>query len=220
MNYLELINKCLVELNIKQVNGFTELTKNDHKKIKNILNVINNEVCAFDNWNFKLRKTTLKLGAKQTQLENTIPGRIASIVIDDMVYKFFDKPEEFILKKAPSHTYSVFNDKILLPEFVESKTINVVYYTSNSAITEVVDDKGAETIEEKPLMEKETDKSLIPSVFAEPILVYGTCLRLKANPQHVKFGYWMSMYNNSIANMRSKIAINADATPSIKMNRR
>ena len=37
MNYLELINKCLVELNYKQVGSFSELTKNDHKKLKNIL---------------------------------------------------------------------------------------------------------------------------------------------------------------------------------------
>ena len=37
MNYLELINKCLVELNYKQVNAFSELTKNDHKKLKNII---------------------------------------------------------------------------------------------------------------------------------------------------------------------------------------
>ena len=35
MNYLELINKCLVELNYKTVNAFSELVKNDHKKIKN-----------------------------------------------------------------------------------------------------------------------------------------------------------------------------------------
>nr|DAH88791.1 MAG TPA: hypothetical protein [Caudoviricetes sp.] len=32
MNYLEIINKCLVELNYKQVNSFSELTKNEHKK--------------------------------------------------------------------------------------------------------------------------------------------------------------------------------------------
>lgn len=219
MNYFELINKCLVELNYKQVNAFSELTKNDYKKIKNILNIINNEVCASDNWNFKLRKTTLTLCAKQRELKNTIPGRISSIVIDGVVYKYFDNPEEYLRKNAPSCTYSLFNDKILLPVFEKPKIINIVYYTSNSAISETVDEDGKEIIEEKTFMEKETDKSLLPSVFAEPILVYGTCMRLKANPQHVKFAYWLNMYNNSIANMRSKIAINADSTPSISMRR-
>lgn len=52
MNYLELINKCLVELNYKQVSSFSELTKNDHKKLKNILNVLNAEVCGSDRWSF------------------------------------------------------------------------------------------------------------------------------------------------------------------------
>ena len=56
MNYLELINKCLVELNYKQVNAFSELVKNDHKKIKNIINLINTEVCRSDKWNFLLKK--------------------------------------------------------------------------------------------------------------------------------------------------------------------
>ena len=37
MNYLEVINKCLVELNYKQVNAFSELIKNDHKKLMNII---------------------------------------------------------------------------------------------------------------------------------------------------------------------------------------
>lgn len=219
MNYFELINKCLVELNYKQVNSFSELTKNDYKKIKNILNIINNEVCASDNWNFKLRKTTLTLNAKQREIKNTIPGRISSIVIDGVVYKYFDNPEEYLRKNAPSSTYGLFNDKILLPVFEKTKIINIVYYTSHSATSETVDEDGKEIIEEKTFMEKETDKSLLPSVFAEPILVYGTCLRLKANPQHAKFAYWLNMYNNAIANMRSKIAINADATPSISMRR-
>lgn len=61
MNYLELINKCLVELNYKQVNAFSELTKNDHKKLKNIINVLNSEICGFGRWAFLLRKTELSL---------------------------------------------------------------------------------------------------------------------------------------------------------------
>ena len=61
MNYLELINKCLVELNYKQVNAFSELTKNDHKKLKNIINVINTEICNSDRWNFLQRKVVLTL---------------------------------------------------------------------------------------------------------------------------------------------------------------
>ena len=211
MNYFELVNKCLVELSYKQVNAFSELTKNDHKKIKNIINVINTEVCNYDNWNFKLRKTTLSLPANQMEIDNSIDGKIASIVIDGHVYKYFDKPEVFITGKAPSQTYSSFNDTLLLPEFDEAKQINVVYYTANTV-------KSADGTEKK-FLEAENDTSLIPDVYAEPILVYGTCMRLKSNPQHVKFSYWLSMYNSALANMRSKISVDANYAPSVKLKR-
>lgn len=212
MNYFELVNKCLVELNYKQVNTFSELTKNDHKKIKNIINVINKEVCMYDNWNFKLRKTEVELPAKTSEIDNPIEGRIASIVIDGHVYKYFDKPDEFIMSKAPSGTYSCFADKLLLPEFDKDKQINIIYYTANTA----VDVDGSE----KKELELEQDSSLIPAVFAEPILVYGTCMRLKANPQHVKFSYWLSMYNSALANMRSKISIDSQSSPCVRTLRR
>lgn len=211
MNYFELVNKCLVELNYKQVNAFSELTKNDHKKLKNIINVINKEICSSNNWNFRLRKAELELPAGSCEIENTIYGRIASIVIDGHVYKYYDKPEEFIMNKAPSQTYSSFNGKLLLPEFDKDKKINVIYYTANT--TKTADGK------EKTELEHETDVSIIPTVFAEPILVYGACMRLKANPQHVKFSYWMSMYNSAIANMRSRISLDVNYAPSVKMHR-
>lgn len=115
------------------------------------------------------------------------------------------------MKQAPQYSYSCFNDKLLLPEFEEEKLVNIVYYTANTAISE----NGTE----KKILETETDKSLIPDIFAEPILVYGTCMRLKANPQHVKFSYWLSMYNSALATMRSKISIDSNAAPSVKMHR-
>ena len=52
MKFLELINKCLLELNYRQVNAFSELIKNDHKRIKTIMNLINKEICAVEGWNF------------------------------------------------------------------------------------------------------------------------------------------------------------------------
>lgn len=211
MNYFDLVNKCLAELNYKQVNAFSELTKNDHKKIKTIINLVNTEVCNYDNWNFKLRKTTLNLPANSTEIDNTIDGRIASILIDGHVYKYFDRPEVFINGKAPSGTYSSFNDKLLMPEFDKDKPVNVVYYTANTVIS-------AEGTEKK-LLEAETDMSLIPDEFAEPVIVYGTCMRLKANPQHVKFSYWMSMYNSTLASMRSRITVDSEAAPFVNMRR-
>ena len=211
MKYFDLVNKCLVELNYKQVNKFTELTKNDHKKIKNILSLINIEVCNLENWNFKIRKTEIKLPANTSEIENPINGRIASIIIDGHVYKYHPIVEDFQLQKAPAFSYGIFNNKLILPKFNTNKNLNIIYYTANSA----KNNQG----KEKALLELEDDETLIPSAFAEPILIYGTCLRLKANPQHVKFSYWLSMYNQAIANMKSRISIDANHAPTVVMHR-
>jgi hypothetical protein len=211
MNYFELINRCLVELNYKTCDEFTDLVKNDHEKIKNILNIINAEVCGFDNWNFLLRKLQIDLLKNTGEVLNTIPGRIHSMYIDDIKYEFFSDFEKFLLNKQPSNTFTVFNDKILLPLFDTNKTIEIVYYTNNFA----QDSDGLDISS----MGVEDDVSVIPFPFVEPILVYGTCMRLKGNTEYSKFSYWYSMYKESIANLRAKIGANALETPQIKISR-
>ena len=211
MNYFETVNKCLTELGYKQVNTFSELVKNDHKRIKNIINIINIEVCDSDNWNFKLRKTEFTLDKGISEVNNPISGKIASIVIDGHIYKYYDRPELYIMGEAPQTTYSIFNDKLMLPMFKEDTKVNVIYYTSASCR----DISG----NDKDLLEKESDESLIPEIYSEPILVYGTCMRLKGNPQHVKFSYWLSMYNKALANLKSGISTNAEYSPTVKLFR-
>lgn len=211
MNYFELINKCLVELNYKQCSAFTDLVKNDHEKIKNILNIINAEVCGFDNWNFLLRKIQIILPKNTGEILNTVSGRIHSLYIDNAKYEYFADFEKFLLNKQPSNTYTVFNDKILLPLFTTSKKVEVIYYTNNFA----QDAHGWDI----STMTSEDDVSAIPFPFVEPILVYGTCMRLKGNSEYSKFSYWYGMYKDSISNMRAKIGINALETPQIKIAR-
>lgn len=211
MNYFELINKCLVELNYKKCGTFGELVKNDHEKIKNILNIINAEVCGFDNWNFLLRKIHINLAKNTGEIVNTIPGRIHSLYIDNSKYEYFADFEKFLLNKQPANSYTAFNDKLLLPLFNTDKTIEIIYYTNNFA-----QDSNAQDI---PSMQTESDVSLIPTPFVEPILVYGTCMRLKGNAEYSKFSYWYGMYKDSLANMRSKIGKNALETPTIKISR-
>lgn len=211
MNYFEIINKCLVELNYKQCSAFTDLVKNDHEKIKNIINIINAEICGFDNWNFLLRKIEIDLPKNSGEIFNTISGRLHSLYIDNVKYEFVSDFEKFFLNKQPSNSYSVFNDKILLPMFDENKTIEIVYYTNNFAQDEQGDDLSS--------MSKERDYSVIPAPFAEPILVYGTCMRFKGNAEYSKFSYWYGMYKDSLANMRAKIGASAFDTPSISMKR-
>ncbi len=211
MNYLELINKCLVELNYKQVNAFSELVKNDHKKIKNILNLVNTEVCRMDKWNFLLKKNTFKLPKNTGEIENNIRGRITLLLVDGVKYEYYEDFKKFLTNTQPLYTYSEFNDKLLFPIFNEEKTVEVVYYTSDSALDKEGNYKLSLTTEE--------DMSLIPESFVEPILVYGTCMRLKANPQHVKFSYWLSMYKDALANLRAKNSVSVDVSPQIKLSR-
>lgn len=211
MNYFDLINKCLVELNYKKCGAFSDLVKNDHEKIKNILNIINAEVCGFDNWSFLLRKVDIFLPKNTGEILNTISGRINSVFIDGIKYDYYSDFEKFLLNKQPSNTYASFHDKLLFPIFNTDKIVEVVYYTNKFAQNEAGEDISSMTVA--------GDASIIPDPFAEPILIYGTCMRLKANPEYTKFNYWFGMYKDSLATMRSKIGANALETPAIKMRR-
>ncbi len=194
MNYLELINKCLVELNYKQVNAFAELTKNDHRKIKNIINVLNAEVCGCDKWEFLACEMTQTVSA-HTKKISAPNGRIEEVRLD-----------------GQKITLETFGSEIILPDFNKDTQVSIIYYTNNCA----VDAGGVQ----KTLMEAADDQTLVPMPFAEPILVYGTCMRLKGNPQHVRFNYWYNMYKDALANLRSKSCLDANAAPSVKLFRK
>ena len=211
MKYLDLINKCLIELNYKKVKSFDELIKNDHLKIKNILNIVNAEVCTFDDWNFLLKQETLDLPAKTGELKNTINGRIKTLSIDNSKYEYTNDFEAFLFSSEKDRTYSVLGDMLYLPVFDEDKKIKIIYSSNDFA-------KSKEGLT-KSQMEFADDESLVPDVFVEPLLVYGTCMRMKANLEYPKFNYWLAMYNKALANMRSKLAVSADETPSIVVRR-
>ena len=112
---------------------------------------------------------------------------------------------------ANTEKYSVLNNKLLLPKYQQDKTVDIIYYTNDFVKTE----DGIE----KARLEYETDKSLIPEPFVEPLLVYGTCMKMKANPQYSKFSYWLSMYKENLASMRSKLCTDAQQHPSIVIQR-
>ena len=68
-------------------------------------------------------------------------------------------------------------------------------------------------------MTDQGDTSVIPMPYAEPLLVYGTCMRLKGNPQHVRFNYWLSMYKQALANLCSNSSLSVDDVPVVKLYR-
>ena len=211
MNYLELINKCLLELNYRQVNATAELIKNDHKKIMSVLNIVNKEICNIENWNFLLRKTRLNIPKNATEVINPIKGRILYLIIDKKKYNYSDEIDLFLTGKANVYTYSICNDKLLFSKSDKPRVADIIYYTSLC----VEDNNG----NEKADFSQETDTSIIPMPFAEQLLVYGTCLRVKANPSYIRFSYWMSMYKEALSNLKSRSGIDANDAPSIRLLR-
>jgi hypothetical protein len=211
MNYLDIINKCLLELNYRQVSSFAELVKNDHKRIKSIINIINQEICAASNWNFLLRKTTFTIPANTTEVSKTINGRILYLLVDGKKYQYVDDIEPFLVDEAKDGTYTECADKFLFKPAQSARSAQIVYYTKNC----VTDSLGGEKME----MTEATDCSVIPSPFDLQLLVYGTCLRLKANPSYIRFSYWMSMYKEALANLKFTSSINSEDAPVVRLFR-
>ncbi len=213
MRFLEIINKCLVELNYKQVNSFAELTKNEHKKIMNILNVLNAEVCLYAKWNFLIRKAVIKLAAGENEVENTVQGRISQLSVDGCMFRYHENAGEILTGAFKGqNVYSLYNNRFVFAKtFEEPKVIDVIYYTLNC----VKDITGME----KAVLSEESDVSLIPMPFVEPILVYGTCMRLKGNQQHLRFNYWVTMYRDALANMVSRCSLDAGFAPVVRLKR-
>lgn len=212
MNFFELINKCLLELNYKEVASMAELVKNDHKRIKNILNIINKEICNSDEWDFLLKYKNISIPANSSEIITPVDGRILYFIIDGKNYEYCKDKKIFVSKEnIPQGYYFSIDNKIFLPKFSQAKNAEIFYYTSKSAQNsdgDLVDD-----------MTNAQDKSLIPMPFAEQILVYGACLRLKANPSYVRFNYWMSMYKEALRNLKSKCSIYAKETSKIRLYR-
>ena len=142
----------------------------------------------------------------------TIARRIETILVDGNKIHYYSDYEKHFTKSQPANTYSFYNNKILLPAYNQDKDLEILYYTKNCA----KNNEGKEKLK----MDSEQDCSLIPEPFAEPILVYGACMRLKGNPQHVRFSYWLSMYKEAVLNLRSRISPSIDETPTVKLFRR
>ncbi len=213
MKFLEIVNKCLSELNSKQVNDFSELTKNEHKRLLSAVNLVNKEICNIENWSFLLKRISVDLLAGTKELKNPINGKILHLFIDGIEYSFTENLKPFLeVKNTDMKCYSILGNNILFPKFENDKKLDIVYYSANC----VVDSEN----KEKENLEYVDDKSLIPMPFVEQLLVYGACLRVKANPQYFKFSYWLSMYKEALLNLKSKATLTVQGTPTINLSRR
>lgn len=211
MNFFELINKCLMELNYRPLSYWQELIKPEHTRIKEVINRVNSEICHSADWWFLQRKAQIRLPKGDYETENPINGRIETIELDQSPLKYSPDYRSFFHDPRPSGRFSLFDSKLLFPGYDKDVVFDVYYYTNDCA--------RSGTALEKPKLENEADESLIPERNLEQLLVYGACMRLKANPEHNRFKYWNAMYTDAIENLRSRSDLKTDSYPKITIQR-
>lgn len=211
MNYFDIINKCLIELNYREVPTWDALTLNDHKRLKDIIARLNSQICASYDWPFLQRyhKTTIPQGV--SKILNPITGRLEAVFVDGFELKYSPDCKSFITQNPIFGCFATFAEHIYLAPSSSSRECEILYNTDDSAF----DKDGVE----KRYLEQKDDKSLIQEVFQEPLLVYGACMRLKSNPDHNKFKYWYSMYTDALATMRAMAISSQNASPNIALKR-
>lgn len=198
MNYFEIINKCLIELNYREVTSWDGLTLNDHKRLKEAVKRVNLQICAGDDWPFLERMTEIRLLKGQKMFYNTVSGKINIFLVNGQEYQYSPNYKAFLVDDGLPGKYTTYGEHIYLAPHSESIICKILYNTDFSAVDE--------NYEEKKYLENEKDESLIPEAFHESLLVYGSCLRLKGTPEHSKFKYWYSMFNDALTTMRSRCA--------------
>lgn len=211
MNYFEIINKALIELNYREVTNWEALTLNDHKRLKDIISRLNSQICASYDWPFLQRYHTMPIPKHISKVDNPVEGRIEAVFVDSNELTYSPDYKDFVTQNPHFGCYAAFAQYLYFPPSDSVRTCEILYNTDNSAIS----NNG----QEKRYLESQTDQSLIQEVFQEPLLVYGACMRLKSNPEHNKFKYWYSMYTDALATMRAMAISSKGATPTIKVNR-
>lgn len=254
--FFEIFNKVLLELNYRTVSSFEDIYKNEHTKILDAINRVNEEVLSSYNWPFLLRKrvfkqkecdistiNSVKLNEnKDEQVSESLnaPSDTAkddkSSCVDGIVksvfrlkkrLSYFPNVEKALTEGLPANCYTVLetvNDPKILTGgvngalYVLEKTdlapsgsvaeigeylmtlhtdgYTVFYYSKDYCIG--TDGKF------KLKMTAGGDASVLPMPWAEHVLLYGTCLKVKANPAYPKFGFWNTMYIQGLANLRKK----------------
>ena len=82
MTFFEIFNKVLLELNYRAVSVFEDIYKNEHKKILDAINRVNEEVLSSFEWDFLLKKAFLeKVDPENSEdtAKRTINGRILQV---------------------------------------------------------------------------------------------------------------------------------------------
>ena len=205
--YYEIFTKVLNELNWREVNDFDEIIKSEHKRVLNLINLTNSEVLSSYIWDFQIEKNEIVLEKEQTTILENFGGKIISVWEGTKKYKYIHPSLLTNDKKNYSDCYSSIGDLIItMPSPIQRK-LSVIYVSDLYA----QDEDGNKKLK----MENKNDTSIIPLPYLEPVLVYGTLIKVKANPSFAKFGYWRTLYFNAIANLRTSGTKSYEDSPRI-----
>ena len=211
MNFLDLINLTLQELNYKQVSSFSDLIKPDHKKVITIVSRMNDILLDSCDWEFMLREVVLSVPAGAERVELPFEMKIKDVLIDGNRLCYTDECERFLAGRGFSNYFSVFNRQILLVPKNQPRSLKILYITRNHAINA----QGHEI----PALVNGDDVTLVPDEHARTALVYGACVQFKSNPQHPKYKHWLDGFVDARAKMRSTLEYVVQQPPEIKLPR-
>ncbi len=210
MNYFEIFNKVLMELNYRPVQNFENIYKTEHRKILDLINRVNNEVLASYGWPFLERKLYLDLSLLGNTYELPFDGPIIAVYKDNKRLKFVSTAHKLLSGELSGDYYSVSENSLILEKGVNKGDCTLIFETTNYAT-----DEFGGVIKQ---MTEEGDASVLPMPFAEHILVYGTCLKVKANPSYPKFGFWNTMYVQALRNLLQKSPQTNECEPFISLS--
>ncbi len=211
MNYFELFNKVMLELNYRQITVFANVFKSEHLRILENLNRVNSEICASENWPFLARSANITVLANTIEADN-VEGKITKVFKGKQRLAFSPFYESFFNGCNVNNYYSFYDDKLLFPKSASRQVYQVFYNTDKIA--------RAQDGTLKTKMTLEGDEPLLPQPFAEQLLVYGTCMRTKANPNFPKFAFWATMFREAYANFRKLNGLSFEDTPYLTLSRR
>ena len=210
MNYFEIFNKVLMELNYRPVQSFENIYKTEHKKILDAINRVNSEVLASYEWPFLERCAFFDVLEGENIYKLPFRGNIKAVYRANERVLYTADAESLLDGRILGNFYSVSRNSLILPKGTKQGQYKVIYESRNFALSS--DNKFKEKMTQK------TDISVLPMPFAEHILVYGACLKTKANPSYPKFGFWNTMYIQALANLLQKSPQTNECGPFISLD--
>lgn len=191
MNYFELFNKVMLELNLTPLTNFENARKSEHLRILENLRRVNTEILTKYDWDFMKNQATYKLRGGENIVAVNNLGTVTRLLCNSCPLKYSKLKGVFADGEGiPSGSYSIWKDYIILPKSAENREIYMEYTAYRFAVGE----DGSL----KANFEAQDDKSILPEPFGDDILVYGATILTKANPKFEKFSFWQKCYNDSI----------------------